>query len=768
MTMTLGMTLGSYELYELVGRGAMGEVHKGARIGSTDQVAVKILRPELVADPELVARFLQERTLLCSVSHPNLVCVHDLVIEGGTAAIVMDLVEGSDMRQQLNEQGPAPAGDAAHAVASLLSALSAVHAVGIIHRDIKPENVLVDVDGRIRVTDFGIARLTHGPSLTRLTGLIGTPEYLAPEVAERELATPAADVYAAGIVLYELLTGYTPFTGGHPVAVLRRHMEDVPARPEGVPDQLWDLIAAMLEKDPSRRPTAAAAASRLVDMLPTLDGIDALPPMKPGHDGSGSVTAHTVRPGDAMERSTVIKGRGLAVTGTSQRWTSKRIAVLALSVLVVITAVAVMARTLSKPAPTESAVTSYAFPPESFPSGLMADRTWSIAGNPGDRLLGKVTLTNGATTPMTTSYDEVIPNAVAKRVQAVSFTPRPNQIVQADPVVRYTVDLPPGASSTVEYQTQIPPFTGSDLAELKLLAHDQAAAQSAYLRASRQATPSSLTSLSIMPTSLSLHAGQSEAVVVSGVMGNGLPAPEAALKGLSWTSDNPSVAQVSEGTVVGLAPGASTITAQAGSLSSQVAVDVVSAGPASSTGGPSTGSSPSQSPSAGSAGSTGSPSATRPGSGGETTAPSSAPSPGTTGAPSPTKTTVSPTKTTKPASTAPPKSSTTAPPKSSTTAPPKSSTPAPSTETPATPPTYSIPPTTAAVDGVGCPLTECVRSPDINGDGVVNCTDLGILQNEFGQSGPNLSADIDGDGTVTAHDLSILITHWTEGQPTSC
>ena len=118
--------------------------------------------------------------------------------------------------------------------------MAAVHAAGIIHRDIKPENVLVDTSGgqtALKLTDFGVARLSYGASLTKLSSLIGTPEYMAPELAEHDSATPAADLYSAGIVLYEMLCGRTPFAGGHPLAVLRRQVEQAPPPIPGVPDR---------------------------------------------------------------------------------------------------------------------------------------------------------------------------------------------------------------------------------------------------------------------------------------------------------------------------------------------------------------------------------------------------------------------------------------------------------------------------------------------------------------------------------------------------
>lgn len=264
----------SYLLLEPLGRGGMGRVWKGAVRSTGEAVAVKVLNPELAADPEVVARFLQERGILVGLEHPHLVGVHDLVAEGETLAIVMDLVQGSDLRRYLAERGPLAPAFAAGLMAQVLTGLAAVHSVGIVHRDLKPENILLDLAHGdplcARLSDFGIARLTTGPGLTRTTGLIGTPEYMAPEMAEQAEVGPPADVYAAGIVLYELVSGRTPFAGGAAVAILRRHIDEPPARPDGLPDALWQLLSEMLGKRPEQRPDAVQAADRLVALVPTL------------------------------------------------------------------------------------------------------------------------------------------------------------------------------------------------------------------------------------------------------------------------------------------------------------------------------------------------------------------------------------------------------------------------------------------------------------------------------------------------------------------
>ncbi|AEH08208.1 MULTISPECIES: serine/threonine-protein kinase [Protofrankia] len=263
--------LGSgYVLHEPIGRGAFGQVWRGSTVDGDRPVAVKVLRGELADDPEAVARFVQERSVLLGFSDPHLVTVRDLVVEGDTLAIVMDLVNGVDLRVYLRERGTLAVATAVALTCQVLRALSTVHAAGVVHRDLKPANVLVDItdpdDPQARLTDFGIARLAHGPSLTRLTGMIGTPMYMAPELAHREHARPPADVYSAGIMLYELLAGQPPFSAPHPVALLRAHMEDAPQPIPGLPPALWDVIAGMLAKAPAWRPTADAAERALAGL----------------------------------------------------------------------------------------------------------------------------------------------------------------------------------------------------------------------------------------------------------------------------------------------------------------------------------------------------------------------------------------------------------------------------------------------------------------------------------------------------------------------
>ncbi|MEU4511011.1 protein kinase [Nonomuraea wenchangensis] len=289
-------SLGSrYTLLEEIGGGGMGTVWRARERDTGEVVAVKLLRDGLAGDPDLVLRFVQERNVMRALRHPSIVTVRDFVVEGDRLALVMDLVEGGDLRDLLRRRGTLPAGEAARLLAQVAAALAAAHAAGVAHRDVKPGNVLIEAGtGLARLTDFGVARIVHGPGLTQTSSIIGTPAYLAPEVAGGDAATPAVDVYALGLILYELLAGRPPFVGEHPMALLRQHASSMPRRLPGMPDVLWQVIAACVAKEPGARPEAAAVARALTDAAPSLAAHPALPPI-PRTD-SPSTTSEPLRP----------------------------------------------------------------------------------------------------------------------------------------------------------------------------------------------------------------------------------------------------------------------------------------------------------------------------------------------------------------------------------------------------------------------------------------------------------------------------------------
>ncbi|GAA3076972.1 hypothetical protein GCM10010448_68910 [Streptomyces glomeratus] len=266
-----------YLLEEPLGRGATGTVWRarqretaGAEAAVPGQpgetVAIKVLKEELASDPDIVMRFLRERSVLLRLTHPNIVRVRDLVVEGDLLALVMDLVDGPDLHRYLRENGPFTPVAAALLTAQIADALAVSHADGVVHRDLKPANVLLKQhDGQMHpmLTDFGIARLADSPGLTRTHEFVGTPAYVAPESAEGRPQTSAVDIYGAGILLYELVTGRPPFAGGSALEVLHQHLSAEPRRPSTVPGPLWTVIERCLRKNPEGRPSAENLARAL-------------------------------------------------------------------------------------------------------------------------------------------------------------------------------------------------------------------------------------------------------------------------------------------------------------------------------------------------------------------------------------------------------------------------------------------------------------------------------------------------------------------------
>jgi hypothetical protein len=262
---------GRYRLDAEIARGGMATVWRGEDPLLARLVAVKTLDPVLAEDEALRTRFRREAVAAAAVAHPNIVATYDTGEDDGIAYIVMELVEGATLRQAIDLHGPLPPARAADIAAQVADALAAAHARGLVHRDVKPSNVLVQLDGRVKVTDFGIAKAADqgAEDLTRAGNVMGTARYLAPEQLEGHPVDERADVYSLGLVLYEMLTGNAPFGAdteiGTAVARLTTAEPRVGDVRTGIPPGLAHVVERALERDPERRwPNAAAMRDALV------------------------------------------------------------------------------------------------------------------------------------------------------------------------------------------------------------------------------------------------------------------------------------------------------------------------------------------------------------------------------------------------------------------------------------------------------------------------------------------------------------------------
>jgi len=264
-----------YAVVESAGEGGMGTVYRGHDRKLDRAVAIKVMRPEWMGDEHVVGRFAHEKRVLARLDHGH---VSRLLDAGETPAglpyMVIEWIEGRELGQLHDAEGPLTLARIARLTSQLLRALGATHAAGVVHGDLKPENILIVGAGAtesIKLIDFGLAHLDGvGPAIAQpregeVRELCGTPEYMAPETISGAELTPAADLYGVGVLLYELLTGDTPFGGGHPAQILARHLSDVPVRPSlrcperVLPAALDDILLRALAKQPSMRPHSALA-----------------------------------------------------------------------------------------------------------------------------------------------------------------------------------------------------------------------------------------------------------------------------------------------------------------------------------------------------------------------------------------------------------------------------------------------------------------------------------------------------------------------------
>lgn len=257
---------GRYHVVDRIAAGGMGEVFRAHDAVLAREVAIKVLHPTLAADPGFIDRFRREARAAASLNHPNIVAVHDWGAVDGIYFMVMEYVHGESLRDILNVHGVLAPAQAADVLLQVLAALEHAHQHGIVHRDVKPENVMVTPDGIAKVTDFGLARAYADARATQAGRVTGTVQYLAPEQLQGEPADPRTDLYALGIVAFELLTGRVPFSGETSIAIAYKHIrERVPrpsARNPAVPEGLDGWVASMTEKQRELRPESAAEARR--------------------------------------------------------------------------------------------------------------------------------------------------------------------------------------------------------------------------------------------------------------------------------------------------------------------------------------------------------------------------------------------------------------------------------------------------------------------------------------------------------------------------
>ncbi len=265
-----GDLLGSrYEILQLLGEGGMGAVYKAMDRELNRPVALKLIRPQLAANPSILARFKQELLLAQQITHKNVIRIYDLGDADGVKFITMEFVEGQDLRSLMEEKKKFPPEEAVEIMQQVCRALEAVHSVGVIHRDLKPQNIMQDKSGRILVMDFGLARTEEGDGMTQTGALVGTMEYMSPEQALAEDLDRRSDLFTVGLILYELLTGKTPFKADSALASLikrtRERAVPLSSFDQTIPRQLSDFVSKSLERDPNLRYQSAT------EMLTALD-----------------------------------------------------------------------------------------------------------------------------------------------------------------------------------------------------------------------------------------------------------------------------------------------------------------------------------------------------------------------------------------------------------------------------------------------------------------------------------------------------------------
>lgn len=282
-----GMTFGGrYQLHSRIAVGGMGEVWRAVDLVIGREVAIKILKDEYLGDPGFLERFRAEARHAALVNHEGIASVYDYGEEEGSAYLVMEMVPGQPLSTILEEKKSLPTNQVLDIVAQTAAALAAAHKVGLVHRDIKPGNLLITPEGRVKITDFGIARIADQVPLTATGQVMGTVQYLSPEQASGHPASPATDIYSLGIVAYEALAGHRPFSGESQVAIAMAQINETPPElPVSIPESVRSLVMCCIAKNPADRPASATDLSVAAEALRHNDiqtAIRAVPQIRPG------------------------------------------------------------------------------------------------------------------------------------------------------------------------------------------------------------------------------------------------------------------------------------------------------------------------------------------------------------------------------------------------------------------------------------------------------------------------------------------------------
>lgn len=254
----IGKKLGNrYEIKEKLGSGGMSIVYKGLDTVLNRMVTIKVLRDQYASDEDFVRRFRREAQSVASLSHPNIVSIFDVGYEENLHYLVMEFVEGQNLKEYIRKMGKLPVDEALPIVMQILDGLEHAHENGVVHRDIKPHNILLTNTGRVKVTDFGIARAASETTLTYSGTIVGSVHYISPEQAKGSVIGAKADIYAAGVVLFEMLTGRLPFTGDSPIAIALQHIQNDPPAPDEIvkeiPAEVSQIVRRAMQKNPDLR-----------------------------------------------------------------------------------------------------------------------------------------------------------------------------------------------------------------------------------------------------------------------------------------------------------------------------------------------------------------------------------------------------------------------------------------------------------------------------------------------------------------------------------